>query len=133
MSGVAGVVGAGVVAVTAPAWPNRCHWERVRGPPCTISGARRGARAAESDGLENRCVLWAPWVQIPPPPLRKASHRPPRGGRCRVGAVGPATDEERKDVVHALLISLGVIFVAELGDKSQLMALAFAARYRALP
>jgi Ca2+/H+ antiporter, TMEM165/GDT1 family len=35
--------------------------------------------------------------------------------------------------VSAFLISLGVIFVAELGDKSQLMALAFAARYRAMP
>jgi putative Ca2+/H+ antiporter (TMEM165/GDT1 family) len=35
--------------------------------------------------------------------------------------------------VHALLISFGIIFIAELGDKSQLMALAFAARYRALP
>ena len=33
----------------------------------------------------------------------------------------------------AFLISLGVIFVAELGDKSQLMALAFATRYRPLP
>ena len=30
--------------------------------------------------------------------------------------------------VHAFLISFGVIFVAELGDKSQLMALAFATR-----
>jgi putative Ca2+/H+ antiporter (TMEM165/GDT1 family) len=35
--------------------------------------------------------------------------------------------------VSAFLVSLGVIFVAELGDKSQLMALTFAARYRALP
>jgi putative Ca2+/H+ antiporter (TMEM165/GDT1 family) len=35
--------------------------------------------------------------------------------------------------VDALLLSFGVIFLAELGDKSQLMALAFAARYRALP
>ena len=35
--------------------------------------------------------------------------------------------------VSALFVSFGVIFVAELGDKSQLMALAFAARYRALP
>jgi putative Ca2+/H+ antiporter (TMEM165/GDT1 family) len=35
--------------------------------------------------------------------------------------------------VDALLISLGVIFVAELGDKSQLMALAFATRYKPLP
>jgi putative Ca2+/H+ antiporter (TMEM165/GDT1 family) len=32
--------------------------------------------------------------------------------------------------LHAFLVSFGVIFVAELGDKSQLMALAFAARYR---
>jgi putative Ca2+/H+ antiporter (TMEM165/GDT1 family) len=35
--------------------------------------------------------------------------------------------------VHAVLLSFGIIFVAEMGDKSQLMALAFAARYRALP
>jgi putative Ca2+/H+ antiporter (TMEM165/GDT1 family) len=35
--------------------------------------------------------------------------------------------------VHAFLLSFGIIFVAELGDKSQLMALAFAARYRPLP
>ncbi|RIV41310.1 TMEM165/GDT1 family protein [Micromonospora radicis] len=33
----------------------------------------------------------------------------------------------------ALAVSFGVIFVAELGDKSQLMALAFATRYRTLP
>jgi len=31
----------------------------------------------------------------------------------------------------AFLLSLGIIFVAELGDKSQLMALTFATRYRA--
>jgi putative Ca2+/H+ antiporter (TMEM165/GDT1 family) len=35
--------------------------------------------------------------------------------------------------VSAFLISFGVIFVAEMGDKSQLMALAFASRYRPLP
>ena len=35
--------------------------------------------------------------------------------------------------MHAFLLSFGIIFVAELGDKSQLMALAFAARYRPLP
>jgi putative Ca2+/H+ antiporter (TMEM165/GDT1 family) len=35
--------------------------------------------------------------------------------------------------VNAFLVSFGIIFVAELGDKSQLMALAFAARYKALP
>mgnify|MGYP000848323712 CR=1 FL=1 len=32
---------------------------------------------------------------------------------------------------YALLLSTGVIFVAELGDKSQLMAMTFASRYRA--
>jgi Ca2+/H+ antiporter, TMEM165/GDT1 family len=35
--------------------------------------------------------------------------------------------------MDAFLLSLGIVFVAELGDKSQLMALAFAARCRALP
>jgi putative Ca2+/H+ antiporter (TMEM165/GDT1 family) len=35
--------------------------------------------------------------------------------------------------LHAALVSFGVIFAAELGDKSQLMALALAARYRPLP
>ena len=33
----------------------------------------------------------------------------------------------------AFFLSFGIIFVAELGDKSQLMAMAFAARYKALP
>lgn len=36
-------------------------------------------------------------------------------------------------MVEALLVSFGVVFAAELGDKSQLVALAFATRYRALP
>lgn len=36
-------------------------------------------------------------------------------------------------MLDALWVSLGVVFVAELGDKSQLMALAFAARYNPLP
>jgi len=34
--------------------------------------------------------------------------------------------------MDAFLIAFGVVFLAELGDKSQLMALAFATRYRAL-
>ena len=34
--------------------------------------------------------------------------------------------------MEAFLLSFAVIFVAELGDKSQLMALAFASRYRAV-
>src|SRR5919112_3419315 len=33
----------------------------------------------------------------------------------------------------AFAVSFGVVFVAELGDKSQLMALTFATRFRALP
>ena len=35
--------------------------------------------------------------------------------------------------MDAFLLSFGVIFVAELGDKSQLMALAFSSRYRPVP
>ena len=37
------------------------------------------------------------------------------------------------DFSTALAISFGVIFVAELGDKSQLMALTFATRFKPLP
>lgn len=37
------------------------------------------------------------------------------------------------DWAQAFAIAFGVVFVAELGDKSQLMALALAARYRPLP
>jgi putative Ca2+/H+ antiporter (TMEM165/GDT1 family) len=36
-------------------------------------------------------------------------------------------------VLTAFLVSFGAIFVAEMGDKSQLMALAFATRFRPLP
>jgi putative Ca2+/H+ antiporter (TMEM165/GDT1 family) len=35
--------------------------------------------------------------------------------------------------VSAILVSFAMIFVAEMGDKSQLMALTFATRYRAVP
>jgi putative Ca2+/H+ antiporter (TMEM165/GDT1 family) len=35
--------------------------------------------------------------------------------------------------VSAILLSFAVIFVAEMGDKSQLMALTFATRYRTIP
>ena len=35
--------------------------------------------------------------------------------------------------MYAVLLSAALVFVAELGDKSQLMALAFATRYRAVP
>jgi putative Ca2+/H+ antiporter (TMEM165/GDT1 family) len=36
-------------------------------------------------------------------------------------------------LLQPVVLSFGVIFVAELGDKSQLMALTFATRYRAVP
>lgn len=36
-------------------------------------------------------------------------------------------------MIAAFLLSFGVIFVAELGDKSQLMALAFATRFKIAP
>ena len=36
-------------------------------------------------------------------------------------------------MLTAILVSFGVIFVAELGDKSQLMALTFATRFHAVP
>jgi putative Ca2+/H+ antiporter (TMEM165/GDT1 family) len=53
------------------------------------------------------------------------------------GALEPFHPERREWkrvlVLGAVLLSFGVIFVAELGDKSQLMALAFATRYRAVP
>jgi putative Ca2+/H+ antiporter (TMEM165/GDT1 family) len=35
-------------------------------------------------------------------------------------------------LANAFLLSFGIVFLAELGDKSQLMALAFATRYRPL-
>jgi putative Ca2+/H+ antiporter (TMEM165/GDT1 family) len=35
--------------------------------------------------------------------------------------------------MNAILVSFAVIFVAEMGDKSQLMALTFATRYRLVP
>ncbi|MDT7548680.1 MAG: Ca2+/H+ antiporter, family [Actinomycetota bacterium] len=41
----------------------------------------------------------------------------------------PETRKERHRM-QALLLSFGVIFVAELGDKSQLMAMTFAVRYK---
>jgi putative Ca2+/H+ antiporter (TMEM165/GDT1 family) len=37
------------------------------------------------------------------------------------------------ELVVATAVAFGAIFVAELGDKSQLMALAFATRFRAIP
>jgi putative Ca2+/H+ antiporter (TMEM165/GDT1 family) len=55
-----------------------------------------------------------------------------RDPRSRRSPHPPGTHQP-EGPVDALLVSFVVIFVAELGDKSQLMALAFATRYRPLP
>jgi putative Ca2+/H+ antiporter (TMEM165/GDT1 family) len=54
-----------------------------------------------------------------------------RMGRSKRRPTPLARPLSRKDstVVDALLLSFAVIFVAELGDKSQLMAMTFATRY----
>jgi putative Ca2+/H+ antiporter (TMEM165/GDT1 family) len=54
---------------------------------------------------------------------------------CRVEGAhrrGPEPVTGQEPTLHAFALSFGVVFLAELGDKSQLMALAFASRYRAL-
>jgi putative Ca2+/H+ antiporter (TMEM165/GDT1 family) len=53
-------------------------------------------------------------------------------GLPRVRIAGPVARDERR-LVQAFWISLLVIFVAELGDKSQLMAMTFATRFKLLP
>jgi putative Ca2+/H+ antiporter (TMEM165/GDT1 family) len=50
-------------------------------------------------------------------------------GASARGSLRPGAGEEVP--LYAFLLSTAVIFVAELGDKSQLMAMTFAARYRA--
>lgn len=58
---------------------------------------------------------------------------------CRVEVSRPARPDQRGPppsvdaVFVSTLVSFGVIFVAELGDKSQLMALTFATRFRVWP
>src|SRR4029079_17107724 len=62
--------------------------------------------------------------------------RPASDSGCPVEVAGSRPTllraERTSSPVDAFLVSFGVIFVAELGDKSQLMALTFSARYRAL-
>src|SRR5690242_17175277 len=55
---------------------------------------------------------------------------PSDGARSRSVLPPPG---RRRPPVSAILLSFAVIFVAEMGDKSQLMALTFATRYRAVP
>jgi putative Ca2+/H+ antiporter (TMEM165/GDT1 family) len=50
---------------------------------------------------------------------------------CRVEGVPSDPSPITGALMDAFLLSFGVIFLAELGDKSQLMAMAFASRYRA--
>ena len=57
---------------------------------------------------------------------------PARGGQ-RTAALRERQTLPHSGPVDAFLLSFAVIFVAELGDKSQLMALTFATRFRALP
>jgi Ca2+/H+ antiporter, TMEM165/GDT1 family len=57
-------------------------------------------------------------------------HRAHWAGSTR--AFSSAPPSLRGPPLDAFLLSFGVIFLAELGDKSQLMALAFATRYRPL-
>jgi Ca2+/H+ antiporter, TMEM165/GDT1 family len=52
--------------------------------------------------------------------------------RCSVEGTPSSAGQQPGGPVEAFLISFGIIFVAELGDKSQLMAMTFAARYKAL-
>src|SRR3954447_11243262 len=52
------------------------------------------------------------------------------GAWSRASAESARSAPRREEPMDAFLISTAVIFVAELGDKSQLMAMTFAARYR---
>ena len=61
-----------------------------------------------------------------------ADRRRPRAGCDGASSTTGATSGSPGAPVHAFLLSFGVVFVAELGDKSQLMALTFATRYRPL-
>jgi hypothetical protein len=67
--------------------------EEPAGPKGPAQPPRRDARAAESDGLENRCGPRPPWVQIPLPPLRgayesEALEAPSCGSELLGGQVG---------------------------------------------
>ncbi|SDB89853.1 Putative Ca2+/H+ antiporter, TMEM165/GDT1 family [Raineyella antarctica] len=53
-----------------------------------------------------------------------------RTGTVGVNPIGSPVTGPGEDSMNALLLSTAVIFIAELGDKSQLMAMTFAARYR---
>jgi putative Ca2+/H+ antiporter (TMEM165/GDT1 family) len=73
-----------------------------------------GRRVRDADGRDLRLSTPSPGCRV------EGAHLPDPE---------PTTGAHR---LHAFLLSFGVVFLAELGDKSQLMALAFATRYRAL-
>lgn len=54
--------------------------------------------------------------------------RPGSGGLCVIASF--ASDPRREAPMEALLISTGVVALAEIGDKTQLLALVLAARFR---
>ena len=55
---------------------------------------------------------------------------PRLGGRPGASAAGAGPHGRQGDVVEELLTTFALVFLAELGDKSMLLAVAFAARYR---
>src|SRR5918998_1997558 len=86
-------------------------------------------------------MSWSTYWCVPHPATRPRSpgRARPSTQAVQAGSRAPRTSSrpDRKDVMEgfltALAVSFGVIFVAELGDKSQLMALTFATRFRPWP
>jgi putative Ca2+/H+ antiporter (TMEM165/GDT1 family) len=64
-------------------------------------------------------------------PLRADETFDQRHPRRRVEVEPRPAPQPERPVIEAFWLSLGIVLLAELGDKSQLMALAFAARYPA--
>jgi Ca2+/H+ antiporter, TMEM165/GDT1 family len=59
---------------------------------------------------------------------------PAAAGRVEVvHAPAPGQPDRGDHIVHSLFVALGLVFVAELGDKTQLVALGFGARHRLAP
>ena len=87
-------------------------------------------------------MSWSTYWCVPHPATRPRLRRGGRDLRLRLlqpgrGRPAPPPGLIGKDVMEgflvALVVSFGVIFVAELGDKSQLMALTFATRFKTGP
>ena len=65
-------------------------------------------------------------------PVTVLSHRGPGGGVVMVVASGAVAGPtlRKKNLMEAFLVSTGVVALGEMGDKTQLLALLLAARYR---